>query len=457
LRVRDEGGRYIQTVKAGDLAGANVLARGEWEDTVAANSFDPDAPHTGAQLPEGIAGNLHPIFVSDVARTTVEIEPLPGTKIEAAVDEGEVRLLGSDAVEPISEIELELKGGDAATLYEVALRLLEVAPVRLETRSKSERGYQLDAKAGTAPRAFHAEPVALDPAMTVEAALRKIGLSCLTQLLRNESAVLAVLPEGVHQMRVAIRRIRSVVSSLKKMFPAEDRGWIAQEFRWLGGALGSARNIDVFATELLEPARTAMPDEPGWRDLAAVLDRLRLAAYDHIRSEILSARYTATMLRLLRWLEASGWRAHVSSATAALLGSPIGEVAPRVLDRRRRQVRRRSKGFDRLTPRQRHELRIAAKKLRYTIELFGNLFGDNDSRKFVRELKRLQDDLGYANDVRVGHEFLTELFAEIDPKSPAAHAWIAVLEWHDQALARGERKLRKHLYRLNHAAPFWQE
>jgi CHAD domain-containing protein len=77
-------------------------------------------------------------------------------------------------------------------------------------------------------------------------------------------------------------------------------------------------------------------------------------------------------------------------------------------------------------------------------------------RKFVGKLKRLQDDLGYANDVRVAHDFVTELFVQTDPRSPAARAWIGVLEWHDQVLARGERKLRKHLDRLNRATPFWR-
>src|SRR6202043_1156480 len=102
----------------------------------------------------------------------------------------------------------------------------------------------------------------------------------------------------------------------------------------------------------------------------AALDRLRRAAYDRVREEILSERYTATMLRLLRWFEAHGWRRHPESEATALLSCPISEIAPRVFDRRRRRVRQRSRGFDRLTPRKRHKLRIATKKLRYTSELF---------------------------------------------------------------------------------------
>jgi inorganic triphosphatase YgiF len=104
--------------------------------------------------------------------------------------------------------------------------LLEVAPIRIEIRSKSGRGYRLADCGETAPAVVHAEPVTLDRRMTVEAALQEIGRNCLAQLLRNEAAALSQQPEGVHQMRVAVRRIRSAISSLKQMLPAEGvMGW----------------------------------------------------------------------------------------------------------------------------------------------------------------------------------------------------------------------------------------
>ena len=120
------------------------------------------------------------------------------------------------------------------------------------------------------------------------------------------------------------------------------------------------------------------------------------------------------------------------------------------------RLRRRSRRFGRLTPWERHKLRIAAKKLRYTIELFGSLLDPRDLQKYLKGLKALQDDMGYVNDVRVAHDFLLELFGEIDPRSPAARAWVGVLEFHDQRVAAIERRLRKHLRRLNRAPAFWR-
>jgi inorganic triphosphatase YgiF len=457
LRVRENGGYFIQTVKAAAIDGDHILARGEWEDAVAGNRPDVEAPRSGAPLQPVATGDLRAIFITDVTRSTVEIEPSLGTEIAAAIDRGEIRTAGGQSVEPIAEIELELKDGDAAALYDLALGLVDVAPLRIETRSKAERGYRLMVGRDAAAPAVHAQPVALEPDMTVEDALQRIGNSCLAQLLPNEAAVLSSQPEGLHQMRVAVRRIRSAILSFKEMLSVEDRRWIAEDLGWLARTLGPARNLDVFATELLPAARAGLPDEPGWDDLGATLDRLRRAAYERSAETILSERFTTAMLHLLRWFEARGWRDHTPSENAALLTSPIGEVAPRVLDHRQRGVRHRSRQFGRLTPRGRHKLRIATKKLRYTIELFDSLFDNHDLRKFVSGLKRLQDDLGYANDVRVAHQFVTELFAETEPRGPAAHAWVTLLEWHDQILAGREQKLRKHLRRLNSASPFWRD
>jgi inorganic triphosphatase YgiF len=456
LRVREQAGRFTQTVKAAEVAGTGLLSRGEWEDTLAENRPDPQAPQSGPRLPQEANLDLLPLFATEVTRTVVEIEPKANARIEAAIDEGEVRLTGGQGVELISEIELELKSGDAAVLYDVASRLLEVAEVRIETRSKSERGYRL-ASGSETTIPVHAEPLTLDGDMPVEVALQKIGRSCLAQLVGNEAAVLSGHSEGVHQMRVAARRIRSAASSLKEMLPVRDRHWIAEELRWLAGILGPARNLDVFANELLPAARTSLPDEPGWEDVAAVLEKLRRAAYAQVREAILAERYTATMLRLLRWFEGRGWRENQAPEESALGGSPIGEVAARVLDRRLRKVRQRSKRFDSRTPPQRHKLRIAVKKLRYTTELFGSLFETDLLHSFVSKLKRLQTDLGYSNDVRVAHEFVVDLFAQIEPRSHGGHAWVTLLGCHNHALVRSEHKLCKHVRRLADAAPFWRD
>jgi inorganic triphosphatase YgiF len=457
LRVRERGGQLIQTVKTGDLGAGDILSRGEWEDRLFDHRPDLAAEQSGPHLPQGLGENLRSVFVTDVTRTAYEIEPAPGTEIEAAVDEGEIKEANGDRTEPVSEIELELKRGDAAALYDLALKLLDVAPIRIEFRSKSERGYRLVDRGETPPAAIHAAPVALDHEMPVRNALQKIGRSCFAQFIRNEAAVLADEPEGVHQMRVALRRVRSAVSSLKDQLPAEDHNWMTEQLRWLGSTLGPARNLDVFAIELLPVARDGLPEEPGWDDLATTLLRVRHQANREVKDAIVSKQYTATVLQLLRWFEGQGCREHPVREGTDAASASIGTVAAAVLDRRRRRVRKRSKGFGRLTPPERHKLRIAAKKLRYTTELFGSLYSGDCLHRFLNTLKRVQGSLGYANDVRVAHEFVPELFARTQPGNSAIHAWITLLEWHDQVLAQGERRLRKQVDRLREASPFWRE
>lgn len=455
LRVREQGDRLTQTVKAsGSTAAADMLSRGEWEDALTENRPDPDAPQSGRHLPVEARADLRPLFVTEVTRTVADIEPCAGTRIEAAIDEGEVRHIEDGAAEPISEVELELKSGEPAALYDIALRLLEVAAIRIERRSKSERGYRLVLGGGNAAP-IHAEPVTLDRDMPVETVMQRIGRSCLMQLIGNEAAVLSGDAEGVHQMRVATRRLRSAISAAKNMLAIEDRRWIAGELAWLAGALGLARNLDVFARELLPATRTGLPDQPGWEELAATLDGLRGEAYDHVKETVLAKRYTTAMLRLLRWFEGCGWREKQTPEQSAFAASPIGEVAARVVERRWRKMRRRSKRFSKRTSPERHKLRIAVKKLRYTTELFGSLFDDSHLQSFVRKLKRLQNGLGYANDVRVAHEFVVDLFARTKPRSAAGSAWVSLLQWHDLTLAARERNLRKHVRRLTRAAPFW--
>jgi inorganic triphosphatase YgiF len=176
LRIREQGAQHIQTVKAGDVMGADLISRGEWEDVIAGDQPDLDAPQTGRRLKQKVyKGERRALFTTMVRRTVIELEPQPWTRIEAAIDEGEIRATEGNAVEPLSEIELELKSGDPAAIYDVALRLLDVAPLRIETRSKAQRGYALVTRDRGRPPVVHVKPVTLDAVMTVEGMLQSIG------------------------------------------------------------------------------------------------------------------------------------------------------------------------------------------------------------------------------------------------------------------------------------------
>src|ERR1700733_12870998 len=161
LRVRRHGRKFVQTVKSAASPGDSGLARGEWEDRVAGERPDPQAAQTGPFLSPEIVEQLRPLFRTEVSRLTIPLAPEPATRIEAAIDRGRIHNGEETAPERISEVELELKSGDSSALYDVALKLLHVAPLRLERRSKAERGYRLAAHDHSAAKAVHAEPVEL--------------------------------------------------------------------------------------------------------------------------------------------------------------------------------------------------------------------------------------------------------------------------------------------------------
>src|SRR5207248_8634210 len=183
----------------------------------------------GQFLTPDIARRLAPLFRTEVTRLIAELEPAPGTRIEAAIDRGEIRARGTASKERISEIELELKSGPVTSLYDTALQLLAVAPLRLDPRSKAERGFRLVGGRRGLGRLARGDAILLEPSMTAEAALQRIGRTCLTQLLRNEAAVVEGRIEGIHHMRVAARRLRAVLSAFRKLLPKAQRDWANDE------------------------------------------------------------------------------------------------------------------------------------------------------------------------------------------------------------------------------------
>jgi triphosphatase len=450
LRVRRQGRCFVQTVKAEGAVGE--IGRGEWEDAVSGERPDPQAVQTGPFLSAEIAGQLQPLFRTEVTRTTIPLAPAPATLIEAAIDRG--RIHNGDSTPParISEVELELKSGAPTALYDVALKLLHVAPLRLEPRSKAERGYRLSEHTTGPEKAVHAVPLDLRSGLGAETALQRIGRACLDHLLRNEDAALAGDPEGIHQMRVAVRRLRAMLSAFAPILPREQRRWASVKLRWFADILGETRNLDVFAADLLRPAREALAQHGEFDRLAAAVERRRRAAHKEVVRAISSTRYTETLLALLRWFDGRDWRAADAAET---LNQPIENIAPQLLERCRATAAKRSKGFAGQSPKKRHQLRIALKKLRYAAELFGSLYDPVETRRFIQRLKRLQDDLGDVNDLRVARGIVALLTPPGTRAPGIAQAGRRVLAWHKRRIDRNEHRLREHLDELISADRFW--
>ncbi|MDR2876237.1 MAG: CHAD domain-containing protein [Methylobacillus sp.] len=441
LRVRRMSGQWFQAVKSAGHALAGLHQRAEWEDIIARGSPDfskiTDPALTKIFDRPELRAALRPIFTTDVRRTEWQLQSDDGeTKIELALDVGD--LIVGEQREPICEIELELKSGAPAHLFEFALTLLQDIPFHIENISKAQRGY---AHYRPQPPAIRrAENIRLTRDMPPAEACRAMLRECLAHLQGNHDAVLDGQSEGVHQMRVALRRMRSVMAMFADFMPPADA--LKNEIRWLAATLGAARDLDV----LLEETLPALPESLAHPGLAHIKRRARKQAQT-ARQETLAAldsqRYQHLLLRLAAWTE--------GAAPAA--EQKLHTHASALLARRYRQLRKCGKRE--MSAEQRHALRISAKKLRYAAEFFADLHDAKSTRRFLRRLAPLLELLGELNDLEVTARLLDTLH---DARAnPALHeARLLIIGWR---AARNEYRLtrfERHWKRLTRAKVFWE-
>ena len=250
LRMNGKGQKRIQTIKANQGGTAGLFERSEWERKVDGNRPDLSEVRGTALKPllsAGIAARLKPVFETRIERTVVRRRD-DGSNIELTLDNGVIDT--GDRSVPLTELELELKSGAPAKLFELAKKLGGAVPLRLSAMSKAARGYALlDA---TTEGPVKAKPLTIPQGTTSAAAFRLIGRSCLHQLVANEPLMCAGNPEALHQMRIGLRRLRAAVSVFSEIVADDDIAAIKRELNWVGTLLGKARDIDVLIGEAVD-------------------------------------------------------------------------------------------------------------------------------------------------------------------------------------------------------------
>lgn len=246
------------------------------------------------------------------------------------------------------------------------------------------------------------------------------GISHMTD---NEACVLGRShEEGVHQIRVAVRRLRSRISLYNGLLPGRQTRLVTEELKWLIGALGPARDWDVFVTETMVPAIESMPDDPDLAFLRRHAAMRQERGYRIAQAALRSRRYARLKSRLQAWTEKRPWReassgkksaarggAEPGSATSTTLDAPARLFAARVLEARHKNVLLRGARIAEMDAEERHRLRIQIKKLRYAVEFLESLFSDNAVKPYLAALRQLQDSLGVMNDLAVARTLSQEL------------------------------------------------
>jgi inorganic triphosphatase YgiF len=437
LRVRKSGTRFVQTVKA--EASDHPLRRGEWEANVA--SFAPDIALAMPFIPIKLradleAQGLEAVFTSDIHRH-VRIVDLPSGTVEVAFDKGFLK--SGDRSAPVGEIELELKGGSASAIYELALRLAEHGQVQPSIRAKSARGFEL--AADIPPVARKPRKLRLDPQVSLDDAFATILRACLSHLLESiPAAEDGRDPEGIHQLRVALRRIRSAFDLMRSVGHLSKLDMLRSEARWLAQSLSAARDWDIFQKKTLPTVAKSCPAIAGFDLLEAVAEKHQSAAYRKARLVLAERRCANFVLLLGSWIEARGWRSDVAAEGLAQLAEPTSNFAARMLSLQQAKVLKRGRRFKSLSAEERHRVRLAVKKLRYVADFLLPLYGDRKPvRRYSDRLTDLQKDLGSYNDMATTTSLLAGLGAEAPGSSNAA---AAITGWQAHAMVGVEPHLR---------------
>ncbi|KVS63121.1 CHAD domain-containing protein [Burkholderia cepacia] len=250
-----------------------------------------------------------------------------------------------------------------------------------------------------------AQPVELTGVRTQRAALFALSGDITAQWLGNEGGVLEYDdPEFVHQMRVALRRLRTLMRFFPRFADRQWRDTLGVDMHWLAALLGTVRDWDVFATESLPALIAADGGDGEWNGTLDAARAQCVAARGELRQALHSARYARLTLGWLEWLgslalphaedDAPSLRRHATKRVRRLFGHLYASPSLTSLDTAAR-----------------HRVRIDAKRLRYALEFFASLASRRTRTETVKTLARVQSVLGEANDAIVALRHLEKLAA----------------------------------------------
>ncbi|CAL93909.1 CYTH and CHAD domain-containing protein [Azoarcus olearius] len=428
VRTRRQGRKWLQTVKCAATSSGGLSSRPEWEGPYNGR-FDfsaVDHPEA-ARLLHKHGGKLTPLFSTRFRRETRLYSPREGVRILLMTDSGRIEAGGREL--PICELELELVDGDPLDLLELACTLARDLPLVPNDISKAQRGYQLFHDQPVTP--VRSEPPRLEADAGISEAFRALAFATLRAWQANAVAIAEGHqdPEFIHQLRVALRRLRALLRTFAPVLPADFHETWSARLREHAALLAEARDLDVLYTELLEPVRTeeVNRDEIDVHGLAALADDARTEARKHALKGLAKAGEGLAMLEF----------------TAALHRLPdiegdLASFARERLDRLRKRARRRFDAATDLAPARLHALRIAFKHLRYAVEFFTPLLARKAGARYLAALVKAQDTLGYLNDVDVARARLARWADDIRALQTAA---AFVSGWHAPRYARYRRRV----------------
>ena len=438
LRIRQEDQTWVQTLKA---AADSPVRRFEHDVplTGEASLTSPVlARHKGKVLSKAWRSALNAAdkvpALEERHRTCVtrraRLLDVQGELIEAAFDQGYIESHGRRT--SVCELELELKGGDShQAMFELAHRLIWMHGLWISTLSKSSRGAALARDGEGLPAADKAAPVVFKPGASAGRQIRAMISNCLAQILPNASHVAEGHGDAdhVHQLRVGIRRLRTVLREAGAALQGQPPGWepiLRSVFRDLG------------AYRDQEEVRKAV--EPRLMAVGAPL-AVPLTSSDEAPLPRVSVRQPAFQGVLLELLAFSLEEGDGAAGPARkLLRKRISSLHRKIVDDGKR--------FPTLDTDRQHRVRKRLKRLRYITELAQPLFDRSAVERYLQHLRPAQDVLGQHNDEAVALDGF-RASAQQDGR-----AWFGV-GWLTATQAQSATRCKKAIKEIEGAAQFW--
>lgn len=269
--------------------------------------------------------------------------------------------------------------------------------------------------------------------MTCRDAFGAIARSCRDDLLANQAAACQGDPEALHQMRIALTRLRTARSFFSPFMSSAEWSHLRGELKWLNKHLSKVRDLDV-ALKRLPPDETS-----GQRpqSLGRIWQKTWDASHRQLKRAIISRRYRTLTHDISVWIE-NETQSPVHPQQPTSRHSPsLTTYAVRRLHRWHKKLLKMSDTIEEMNASQRHQLRIRSKRLRYAIEFFGSLFSGQDMSKLkalLKSLRKIQKCLGHLNDAEQGRSIAINL-AAVDRNNGA--------RWH--SLFQTDRKTLRRL------------
>ncbi len=399
LRLRREGRRWVQTLKG---RGDGLVGRPEHEVVVAGArpALDP-ARHAGTPVGEALLAlladgtPLEEIYRTEIVRHRRVLRS-GGAKIELAHDRGHI--LAGGRTLAVDELEFELKSGPPAVLPALAARWVQRHGLWWDVRTKSERGFRLAEHRDLVPAA-KAGPSTLPAGAQGPEALAAMLRDALAQATANGAELAEGLggPAHLHQLRVGLRRLRSVLrgaagwaadAESAEAARALERDW-AEPF----ATLGAARDADVLGAGVLPQlaellAQAGLPPLEPPANAAEAVDPGALW-----RGAAVQALLLRTLVLALP--EPAPEPTQAAQADAGALLTPLWK-----------RVKREARELETLDEEALHRLRKRCKRLRYLLEALAPQLRRKPLARLLRALRTALDRLGELNDLHTARQRL---------------------------------------------------